>query len=143
MEARADTDWLKSPISIYEVHLESWLRGPQGQSLTYRELAVKLVEYVKQMGYTHIELLPIMEHPFSGSWGYQVIGYFAPTSRFGTPDDFKYFVDRLPPGGHRRDSSTGCPRTFPRTRTAWRSSTARRSTSMPTRARASIATGAR
>jgi 1,4-alpha-glucan branching enzyme len=93
METRAKTDWLKSPVSIYEVHLESWLRGPQGQPLTYRELAVQLVEYVKQMGYTHIELLPIMEHPFSGSWGYQVIGYFAPTSRFGTPDDFKFFVD--------------------------------------------------
>ncbi|HEV3201119.1 MAG TPA: 1,4-alpha-glucan branching protein GlgB [Bryobacteraceae bacterium] len=93
METRAKTDWLKSPVSIYEVHLESWLRGPQGQTLTYRELAVKLVEYVKQMGYTHIELLPIMEYPFSGSWGYQIIGYFAPTSRFGTPDDFQYFVD--------------------------------------------------
>jgi 1,4-alpha-glucan branching enzyme len=93
MEARAAADWLKSPVSIYEVHLESWMRGPQGQPLTYRELAVKLVEYVKRMGYTHIELLPIMEYPFSGSWGYQVIGYFAPTSRFGTPDDFKYFVD--------------------------------------------------
>ena len=93
MEARAKTEWLKSPVAIYEVHLESWLRGPQGQTLTYRELAVKLVEYVKQMGYTHIELLPIMEHPFSGSWGYQIIGYFAPTSRFGTPDDFQYFVD--------------------------------------------------
>ena len=93
MEARGKTEWLKEPISIYEVHAESWMRGPHGQPLTYREMAVKLVEYVKQMGYTHIELLPIMEHPFSGSWGYQVIAYFAPTSRFGTPDDFKFFVD--------------------------------------------------
>ena len=93
MELRGKTDWLKSPIAIYEVHLESWLRGPMGQPLTYRELAVKLVEYVKRMGYTHIELLPIMEYPFSGSWGYQITGYFAPTSRFGTPDDFKYFID--------------------------------------------------
>ena len=93
MESRAKTDWLKSPIAFYEVHLESWLRGPMGQPLTYRELAVKLVEYVKRMGYTHIELLPVMEHPYSGSWGYQITGYFAPTSRFGTPDDFKYFVD--------------------------------------------------
>jgi 1,4-alpha-glucan branching enzyme len=93
MEARATHDILKSPVSIYEVHLESWLRAPHGQTLTYRDLAVKLVEYVKQMGYTHIELLPVMEHPFSGSWGYQVIGYYAPTSRFGTPDDFQFFVD--------------------------------------------------
>jgi 1,4-alpha-glucan branching enzyme len=93
LEQRAKTDWLKSPVSIYEVHAESWMRDPQGQPLTYREMAVKLVEYVTRMGYTHIELLPIMEHPFSGSWGYQVIGYFAPTSRFGTPDDFRYFVD--------------------------------------------------
>jgi 1,4-alpha-glucan branching enzyme len=93
MEARGKTDWLKSPVSIYEVHLQSWMRGPQGQPLTYREMAIKLVEYAKQMGYTHIELLPMMEHPFVGSWGYQVIGYFAPTSRFGTPDDFKHFVD--------------------------------------------------
>jgi 1,4-alpha-glucan branching enzyme len=93
MTARASSDILKSPVSIYEVHLESWMRGPMGQTLSYRELAVKLVEYVKQMGYTHMELLPIMEYPFSGSWGYQVIGYFAPTSRFGTPDDFKFFVD--------------------------------------------------
>ncbi|MGA2272626.1 MAG: 1,4-alpha-glucan branching protein GlgB [Bryobacteraceae bacterium] len=93
LEQRAKTDWLKSPVSIYEVHAESWMRDPQGQPLTYREMAVKLVEYVVRMGYTHIELLPIMEHPFSGSWGYQVIGYFAPTSRFGTPDDFRYLVD--------------------------------------------------
>jgi 1,4-alpha-glucan branching enzyme len=93
MAARSTKDLLKSPVSAYEVHLESWMRGPMGYSLSYRELAVKLVEYVRQMGYTHIELLPIMEYPFSGSWGYQVIGYFAPTSRFGTPDDFKYLVD--------------------------------------------------
>ena len=93
MTARASAEILKSPVSIYEVHLESWMRGPMGQMLTYRELAVKLVDYVKQMGYTHMELLPVMEYPFSGSWGYQVIGYFAPTSRFGTPDDFKFFVD--------------------------------------------------
>ncbi len=93
MEARAKTDWLKRPVSIYEVHLESWLRGPHNRFLTYRELATSLVEYVQRMGYTHIELLPIAEYPYSGSWGYQVIGYYAPTSRFGTPDDFKYFVD--------------------------------------------------
>ena len=93
LETRGKTEWLKSPVSIYEVHVESWLRGPQGHSLSYREMAVQLVEYVRQMGYTHIELMPVMEYPFSGSWGYQVIGYFAPTSRFGTPDDFKYFVD--------------------------------------------------
>ncbi len=93
METRAGTDWLKSPVSIYEVHLESWLRGPQGQPPSYREMAVKLVTYAVQMGYTHLELLPPMEHPFSGSWGYQVLGYYAPTSRFGTPDDFMYFVD--------------------------------------------------
>jgi 1,4-alpha-glucan branching enzyme len=93
MEQRPKTDILKAPMAVYEVHLESWMRGPMGQYLSYRELAVKLVEYVKQMGYTHIELLPVMEHPFSGSWGYQVIGYFAPTSRFGNPDDFKFFVD--------------------------------------------------
>jgi 1,4-alpha-glucan branching enzyme len=88
MEERGAKDWLKSPMSVYEVHAGSWLRG-----LSYREMAVKLVEYVKLMGYTHIEFLPIMEHPFAGSWGYQVIGYFAPTARFGTPDDFKYLVD--------------------------------------------------
>jgi 1,4-alpha-glucan branching enzyme len=93
MNSRASVDLLKSPISIYEVHLESWMRGPMGQMLTYKELAVKLVEYAKLMGYTHIELLPVMEYPYSGSWGYQVIGYFAPTSRFGTPDEFKHFVD--------------------------------------------------
>jgi 1,4-alpha-glucan branching enzyme len=87
--------WLERPMSIYEVHLGSWARVPEegNRFLTYRELAHRLIPYVKDAGFTHIELLPVMEHPFSGSWGYQVLGFFAPTSRFGTPDDFKSFVD--------------------------------------------------
>ncbi len=94
MSARASKNWLKEPVSIYEVHLASWLQRPGNHALSYRELADSLPAYARRMGYTHIELLPMMEHPFSGSWGYQVIGYFAPTSRFGTPEDFMYFVDR-------------------------------------------------
>ncbi len=99
LEERGRKDWLKEPISLYEVHLESWMRDPAGNPLTYRELARTLIPYVKQMAFTHIELLPIAEHPFSGSWGYQVVGYFAPTSRFGTPDDFMYFVDQCHQNG--------------------------------------------
>jgi len=95
IEQRALGNRLEEPISIYEVHLGSWKRVPEegDRFLTYRELAHDLVAYVKEMGYTHIELLPIAEHPLDASWGYQVIGYFAPTSRFGSPDDFMYFVD--------------------------------------------------
>jgi 1,4-alpha-glucan branching enzyme len=87
--------WLDRPVSTYEVHLGSWARVPEegNRFLTYRELAHRLVPYVKGMGYTHIELLPVMEHPFSGSWGYQVLGFFAPTARFGPPEDFKLLVD--------------------------------------------------
>ncbi len=83
-----------APMSIYEVHLGSWKRADRGaRTMTYREMAAELVPYVREIGFTHIELLPVMEHPFTGSWGYQVIGFFAPTSRYGTPDDFRFFVD--------------------------------------------------
>ena len=95
MEKRKGRDPLAAPVSIYEVHLGSWMRVPEegNRWLTYRELASKLVPYAKDMGYTHLELMPVTEHPFDGSWGYQTTGYFAPTSRFGTPVDFMTFVD--------------------------------------------------
>ncbi|HYL36765.1 MAG TPA: 1,4-alpha-glucan branching protein GlgB [Bryobacteraceae bacterium] len=93
MEARGRRDILKQPVSVYEVHLGSWLRGPNNTYLSYRDLAPKLVDYATRLGYTHLELLPVMEHPLSASWGYQVVGYYAPTSRFGAPQDFMYFVD--------------------------------------------------
>ena len=88
--------WPKQPVSIYEVHLGSWARVPEENNryLSYLEFADRLIPYVKKMGYSHIELLPVAEHPFDGSWGYEVTGYFAPTSRFGNPDEFRHFVDR-------------------------------------------------
>ena len=87
--------YLDTPINIYELHLGSFLRNRLGKYLTYRELADIIAPYVKSMGYTHIEILPIQEYPFDGSWGYQPCAFFAPTCRFGTPDDFKYFVDKM------------------------------------------------
>ncbi|MFH1538513.1 MAG: 1,4-alpha-glucan branching protein GlgB [bacterium] len=95
MENRINADPRFSPMAVYEVHLGSWMRDPgQGDRwLTYRELAPRLVEHAKAFGFTHLELLPVCEHPLDASWGYQVTGYFAPTARFGSPDDFKYFVD--------------------------------------------------
>ncbi len=97
MKERGRRNALDAPQAIYEVHLGSWMRVPEegNRPLTYRELAPKLSEYVKRLGYTHIEFLPIMEHPFYGSWGYQTTGYFAPTSRFGTPQDLMYLIDHL------------------------------------------------
>ncbi|MEU4449545.1 1,4-alpha-glucan branching protein GlgB [Actinosynnema sp. NPDC050801] len=90
LAARGATDWSRAPVSVYEVHLGSWRPG-----LGYRELAEELADYVTGLGFTHVELMPVAEHPFGGSWGYQVTSYYAPTSRFGTPDDFRHFVDVL------------------------------------------------
>ena len=100
MEARTRRDAVRAPLSIYEVHLGSWRRVPEenNRPLTYRELAPMLADYVTDLGFTHVELMPVMEHPFTGSWGYQVTGYFAPTARYGSPDDFRFLIDHL----HRR-----------------------------------------
>ena len=97
MRTRHDRNKFDAPISIYEVHLGSWMRVPEegNRSLSYRELAPKLADYVSEMGFTHVEFLPLIEHPFYGSWGYQVTGYFAPSSRYGSPQDFMYLVDYL------------------------------------------------
>jgi len=99
-----DEEWMKhrhlrnrigAPISTYEMHLASWKRKEDGSPLTYRELAVELPVYLNEYGFTHVEFMPVMEHPYDPSWGYQITGFFAPTSRFGTPDDFKYLIDKL------------------------------------------------
>ncbi|MBU1862318.1 MAG: 1,4-alpha-glucan branching protein GlgB [Candidatus Omnitrophica bacterium] len=96
MKNRKGTNSLQAPLSVYEMHLGSWRRAPEdNRFLTYRELAPELTDYIRHMGFTHVEFLPVMEHPFYGSWGYQTVGYFAPTSRYGTPQDFMYIIDYL------------------------------------------------
>lgn len=101
LDRRASRDPLKDPVNIYELHLGSWRRDPEGHHgwMNYRRIAHELVEYCKEMGFTHVELMPISEHPFTGSWGYQTVGYFGVTSRYGTPEDFMYFVDHCHQNG--------------------------------------------
>ena len=135
MARRADAAGRPGPMSIYEVHPGSW-RGP----MSWRDLAEPLAEHVTALGFTHVELMAVLEHPFAGSWGYQVTGFFAPTARFGEPDDFRALVDAL----HRRgsaSSSTGCRRTSRATSGPWPASTAPRSTSTTTRVAGSTPTG--
>ncbi len=101
MKKRAEENQLEKPMSVYEMHIGSWRTKPEegNRPLSYRELATELTDYAKEMGFTHVEFMPVMEHPFAGSWGYQVLGFFAPTSRFGTPQDFMYLVDTLHQNG--------------------------------------------
>ena len=99
MKNRKEKQHLAAPLNIYEIHLGSWMRGEENALLSYRELAHRLADYVLQMGFSHVELLPVTEHPLDESWGYQTTGYFAPTSRFGTPDDFAYLIDHLHKNG--------------------------------------------
>ena len=95
MRRRATTDWHRAPVSIYELHAGSWRRHPDGSWYSWAELAPSLIAHVRSLGFTHVELMPVMEHPYDPSWGYQVTGYFAPTARHGSPDEFRAFVDAL------------------------------------------------
>ncbi len=99
LQKRAHRDQRSSPMSVYELHLGSWKRGDRGEILGYREIAPQLAQYCVELGFTHVELMPVAEHPFTGSWGYQVSNYFAPTARYGSPDDFRFFVDALHQAG--------------------------------------------
>jgi 1,4-alpha-glucan branching enzyme len=142
MRTRRRANALDAPISIYEVHLGSWRRNPQrpAEPLNYRELAHALADYLQETGFTHVELMPVTEHPFYGSWGYQTTGYFAPTARYGTPQDFMYLVDHL----HQRGFGVlldWVPSHFPGDGHGLAYFDGTHSTSMPTRGRASTRSG--
>ncbi len=143
MDGRKDHDWLHEPMSAYEVHLGSWRPG-----LGYKELAEELTEYVRDMGFTHIELLPVTEHPYGPSWGYQVTSYYAPTARFGGPDEFRHLIDRLHQAGIGviMDWVTTSPRTSGpspgSTAPPCTSTTIRRAASTPTGGRSCSTSGA-
>ena len=99
MAERGARNALDAPMAVYEMHLGSWRRTSDGQFLNYREIAHALAEYLQRMGFTHVELMPVTEHPFYGSWGYQTTGYFAPSARYGSPQDFMYLADHLHQNG--------------------------------------------
>ncbi len=139
--AAREADRRAEPVSIYEVHLGSWRRTLENGMLDYAALGTELIDYVSDMGFTHVEFLPVSEHPFSGSWGYQPVGMFAPTSRFGAAEDFAEMVDRLHGAGI--GVIVDWVPAFRTTRTGWGSSTAPHSTSTPTRGRGSTRTGTR
>lgn len=144
MKGRSRQDRLEGAFSVYEVHAGSWLRDQKdgNRSLDWVELSQRLIPYVRDMGFTHIELLPIMEHPFGGSWGYQPLGLFAPTGRYGTPEDFAYFIDRCH-GAGLGVILDWVPAHFPTDVWGLPASTAARSTSTKIRAKAFTATGTR
>jgi 1,4-alpha-glucan branching enzyme len=142
MTARAEADDSRAPLSIYEVHVGSWLRTQDGHEGSWTEAADRLIPYVQHLGFTHVELMPITEYPFGGSWGYQPLSLFAPTARLGDPADLARFVDRCHAAGIGVILDW-VPAHFPATPTASPASTARRSTSTRTRARAITPTGTR